>query len=357
LLNAPVVLVIDVSHMGQSVAAVVHGFQQLDPDVRLAGVILNKVASSDHEATLRYAIGEWTDVPVLGAIRRETSLLIPGRHLGLVPAAETAIEVQKIGCVIEEVVDVDEVLRVAYTAGSLPPAVKEEYAGEIAALSGKLDLPSAHIRIGLALDMAFSFYYPEMLELLADMGVEIVPFSPLQDNKLPEDVDLLYFGGGFPEVFAEQLAENTGMLADIRAAVQRGIPVYAECGGYMYLGKACIDANGKEHALVGVLPYTFRMGTERAQVGYREITTLRDTPIAPAGTHLRGHEFHWSRIVEPLLEEHAAYRVEGRDIRCEGYACETLLASYIHIPLAANPRVLERLLYLCLLYRQRYKLA
>ena len=352
LLNASVVLVVDVSHMGQSVAAVVHGFQQLDPDVRLAGVILNKVASSDHEATLRYAIAEWTGVPVLGAIRRDTSLLIPGRHLGLVPAAETAIEVQKIGSVIENAVDVDEVLRMARAAGSLPPMVEEEYVGEIAALSEKLDLPSAHIRIGLALDMAFSFYYPEMLEILAEVGVEIVPFSPLQDDKLPEDINLLYFGGGFPEVFAEQLAKNTGMLADVRAAVQCGMPVYAECGGYMYLGKTCVDIGGRGHLLVGVLPYTFRMGTERAQVGYREITMLRDTLIAPAGTRLRGHEFHWSRIVEPLLEEYAAYRVEGRDVRWEGYASEMLLASYVHIPLATNPRVLERLLCTCLLYRQ-----
>lgn len=352
LLDAPVVLVIDVSHMGQSVAAIVHGFQRLDPHVRLAGVILNKVASSDHEATLRYAIAEWIDVPVLGAIRRDTSLMIPGRHLGLVPAAETAIEVQKIGRVIEEVVDVDAVLRVAYAAGPLPPTTQEEQAGEVVALSVKLDLPLAHIRIGLALDKAFSFYYPEMLEILADLGVEIVPFSPLQDKNLPEDVDLLYFGGGFPEVFAEQLAQNTGMLTDVRSAVQRGIPVYAECGGYMYLGKTCIDADGKEHALVGVLPYTFRMGTERAQVGYREITTLRDTLIAPSGTRLRGHEFHWSRIIEPLLEEHAVYKVEGREIVGEGYASETLLASYIHISLAANPRVLERLLHTCLRYRQ-----
>jgi cobyrinic acid a,c-diamide synthase len=352
LLNAPVVLVIDVSHMGQSVAAVVHGFQHLDPDVRLAGVILNKVASRDHEATLRYALAEWTNVPVLGAIRRDASLTIPGRHLGLVPAAETAIEVQKVGRVIEEVVDVEEVLRVAHAAGQLPPPpMQEGYASELAALSVKLELTSAHIRIGLALDKAFSFYYPEMLEVLADLGVEIVPFSPLQDKKLPEDIDLLYLGGGFPEVFAEQLAENTEMLTDVRVAVQRGVPLYAECGGYMYLGKICIDANGKGHKLVGALPYTFRMGTERAQVGYREVTTLRDTLMAPAGTQLRGHEFHWSRIVEPLLEERAAYRVEGRDMICEGYASETLLASYIHIPLAANLRVLERLLRICLFYR------
>jgi cobyrinic acid a,c-diamide synthase len=352
LLNAPVVLVIDVSHMGQSVAAVVHGFQHLDPHVRLAGVILNKVASSDHEATLRYALAEWTNVSVLGAIRRDASLTIPGRHLGLIPAAETAIEVQKVGRVVEEVVDVEEVLRVAHAAGQLPPPpMQEEHASELAALSVKLELTSAHIRIGLALDKAFSFYYPEMLEILTELGVEVVPFSPLQDRKLPEDVDLLYFGGGFPEVFAAQLAENTEMLTDVRVAVQRGVPLYAECGGYMYLGKICIDTNGKGHKLVGALPYTFRMGTERAQVGYREVTMLRDTLMAPAGTQLRGHEFHWSRIVEPLLEGRVAYRVEGRDLVCEGYASETLLASYIHIPLAANLRVLERLLRICLFYQ------
>lgn len=351
LLNAPVVLVIDVSHMGQSVAAVVHGFQSLDPHVHLAGVILNKVASSDHEATLRYALAEWTDVPVLGAIRRDTSLVIPGRHLGLIPAAEAAIEVENSGHIIEEVVDVDQILRVAQAAGSLPPTVKEECGGETATLAARSELSSAHIRIGLALDVAFSFYYPEMLEMLAEIGVEIVPFSPLQDKKLPEGVDLLYFGGGFPEVFAEQLADNAGMLVDVRAAVRRGIPVYAECGGYMYLGKICIDANGRSHELVGVLPYTFRMGTQRAQVGYREITTRRDTLIAPAGTHLRGHEFHWSRIIEPLVEEHVAYRIEGRETIGEGYVSETILASYIHIPLAANPQVLERLLRNCLLSR------
>jgi cobyrinic acid a,c-diamide synthase len=354
LLNAPVMLVIDVAHMGQSVAAVVHGFQHLDPYVHLAGVILNKVASSDHEATLRHALAEWTDVPVLGAIRRDAALTIPGRHLGLVPAAETTIEVQKIGYTIEKVVDVEAVLRLAQAAGQLPPIEQEQQTGALAALSAHLGL-TAGIRVGLGLDKAFSFYYPEMLELLTDLGVEIVPFSPLQDKKLPKDVDLLYFGGGFPEVFAEQLAENIDMLADIRGTGQRGIPIYAECGGYMYLGKVCIDANGREHKLAGVLPYTFRMGTERAQVGYREITTLRDTLIAPAGTYLRGHEFHWSHIVEPLLEERAAYRVEGRSMTCEGYAGATLLASYVHIPLATNLRVLERLLHVCLLSRQAEK--
>ena len=207
-------------------------------------------------------------------------------------------------------------------------------------------------RIGLALDNAFSFYYPETLEAFERMGVEVVPFSPLTDRELPDDLDLLYFGGGFPEVFAAQLAENHLMLATVRATAQRGILIYAECGGYMYLGKQCVDAHHVSHELVGLLPYTFQMGTERAQLGYRELTTLRETIIGPAGTRLRGHEFHWSHIVEPLLEEHVPYQIEGSGKATEGYATETVLASYIHIPLAANPEVMVELIRRCVLRRR-----
>jgi len=184
------------------------------------------------------------------------------------------------------------------------------------------------------------------------MGVEVVPFSPLADRELPNDLDLLYFGGGFPEVFAAQLANNQLMLASVRSAVQQGILIYAECGGYMYLGKQCVDAHQVSYDLVGVLPYTFQMGTERAQLGYRELTTLRETIIGPARTRLRGHEFHWSHIVEPLVEEHVPYQVEGSGKAKEGYATETILASYVHIPLAANPEAMAELIRRCVLRRR-----
>jgi cobyrinic acid a,c-diamide synthase len=345
LLNAPVLLVLDASRMGQSAAAIVHGFQHIDPQITIAGVILNKVASVDHEATIRLAITEWTGIPVLGVLQRDTSLTLPSRHLGLVPIAETSVEVQELGAMLKRSVDLDGIMRLASTAGALPPISLNANNDEIT-----IPLSSSNaqcVRVGLALDNAFSFYYPETIEAFAKLGVEVVPFSPLTDKSLPDDLDLLYFGGGFPEVFAAQLAENYPMLASVRSAVQHGILIYAECGGYMYLGKQCIDANHTSHNLVGVLPYTFQMGTKRAQLGYREITILRDTIIGRAGTRLRGHEFHWSHIVEPLLEEHTPYQIEGSDKAREGYATETILASYIHIPLAANPQAMRELIQRC----------
>ncbi len=345
LLNAPVLLVLDASHMGQSAAAIVYGFQHLDSHINIAGVIVNKVASADHEATVRLAIAVWTGVPVLGVLRRDTSLALPPRHLGLIPIAETSVEVQELGAVLKRSVDLDGIVRLACAAGVLPPLPPDASKDEATVAVFSSNVPS--VRIGLALDNAFSFYYPETLESFAKMDVEVVPFSPLTDRELPNDLDLLYFGGGFPEVFAAQLADNHPMLASVLSAVQRGILVYAECGGYMYLGKQCIDADHMSHDLVGVLPYTFQMGTERAQLGYREITTLRDTIIGHAGTRLRGHEFHWSHIVESLLEEHAPYQVEESGKVREGYATETILASYIHIPLAANPQAMAELIRQC----------
>ncbi len=353
LLNAPVLLVIDVSHMGQSAAAIVAGFQHLDPQVQVAGILLNRVASPDHEATLRYAIEERTGVPVFGALRRNPSLTLPARHLGLVPAPEATVDIQALGELIAQTIDIDAIMQLAHSAGPLPPE-----ATEIAIHDHILHSPLERIqvmppvRIGVALDAAFSFYYPETLEELSHLGVEVVSFSPLNDHNPPANLDLLYFGGGFPELFAGQLAENHTMLAGVRSAVQQGVPVYAECGGYMYLGKYCIDAASNCHTMVGVLPYTFRMGTERAQLGYREIITARETIIGPAGTRLRGHEFHWSQLVDPLLQEHIAYELQDREITQEGYADTTILASYVHVPLAANPSIITSLLHNCLLYRQ-----
>jgi cobyrinic acid a,c-diamide synthase len=350
-LDAPVLLVIDVSHMGQSVAALVNGFRILDSRVHVAGVILNKIASDDHEATLRHAIAEWICIPILGAIRRDALSILPARHLGLVPVTETTIEVHELGEMITRFVDINGIISLAQSAGPLPERIADSKVQE-AEVFPFLPLVSP-VRIGLALDAAFSFYYPETLETFASIGVEISPFSPLMDSAPPDEADLLYFGGGFPEVFAGQLADNHAMLTAVRSAVHRGVMVYAECGGYMYLGKCCIDVTAVHHDLLGVLPYTFQMGTERAQLGYREIRTVRDTLLGPAGTHLRGHEFHWSRIVGPLLQEHAAYRLEGREDRLEGYADKTILASYVHVPLATNHKAMMWLIQNCLAYRNK----
>lgn len=353
LFDAPVLLVLDVSHMGQSAAALVAGFQHLDSRVRIAGVILNRVASSDHEATVRYALANRTEMPVFGAIRRDPSLTVPARHLGLVPAPEAAVEMRELGNSIARMVDIDGILRLARSADPLPVVPAELIAQDNLSLNAGQAAPP--VRVGIATDAAFSFYYPETLEEFANLGATVIPFSPLHDRNLPDNIDLLYLGGGFPELFADRLAENQTMLADVRSAAQRGVPIYAECGGYMYLGKYCIDAANKCHAMLGILPYIFRMGGERAQIGYREVITARETIIGPGGTRLRGHEFHWSHLTTSLAREHAAYELEGRENAYEGYADATILASYIHVPLAANPHVMAQLLHNCLLHREARK--
>ncbi len=350
LLAAPVVLVVDVARMGQSAAAVVAGFARLDPRVRVAGVILNRVASADHERTVRGAIAAWTDVPVLGAVPPDAALALPTRHLGLVPAPEARVEIAALGEVVARYVDVDTLLALARGAGPLPEA--EGVAPEPP--SERLPRPrDARMRLGLALDEAFSFYYPEALTALAEMGVAVVPFSPLAESDLPPDVDALYFGGGYPEVFAARLAANVSMLRATRRAAESGLPIYAECGGLMYLGETCRDAAGTEHALVGALPVRTAMGEARAQLGYRSVEMLRDTLLGRQGTRLRGHEFHWSRLLDPVPPERAAYCIEEQPERVEGFATEMLLASYVHVPLGAQPEALAWFVARCLACRAR----
>lgn len=341
LLNVPVFLVVDASKMGQSVAAVIHGYQQLDPRVRVAGVILNQVASESHENTLRYAIAAWTNVPIVGVIRRGQLPSLPERHLGLVPTSEHQLDLQQLGNVIEHTIQIDQLLISARQFTKQRPRHKETPAEQI-------ELPLLRdqrpYRLGLALDRAFSFYYPEVLEHCSARGIEVVPFSPLEDSAPPGDIDVCYLGGGFPEIFAAQLSSNEGMLAGLRSMIAGGMRVYGECGGYMYLGKACIDQEGVAHPLLGALPYEFHMGKQRAQLGYREVVTRRETLLGPANMHLRGHEFHWSYIKEPLLTEYTIYEVQGeKSYTEEGFANHAIVASYIHLPFKSFVTVLTNL--------------
>jgi cobyrinic acid a,c-diamide synthase len=343
LLDVPVFLVVDASKMGQSVAAVIHGYQHLDPRVRIAGVILNQVASENHENTLRYAIAEWTNVLVVGVIRRGEMPSLPARHLGLVPSSEHQLDLQQLGSAIERTIQIDLLLRLTHQiAGERSPRNDESGKHE------ELPLPLVHghrpYRLGLALDRAFSFYYPEVLEHFTARGIEVIPFSPLEDASPPSDLDVCYLGGGFPEVYAAQLSANGSMLAGLRSMIAGGTRIYGECGGYMYLGKACLDQEGIAHPLLGVLPYEFRMGKQRAQLGYREVVTRRETLLGPANLHLRGHEFHWSYIQEPLLTEHTIYEVQGeKGYIEEGFANQAIVASYIHLPFKSFVTVLTNL--------------
>jgi len=324
LLDAPVVLVVDASAMSGSVAALVHGFATFDPSVRIAGIVLNRVGSPAHEAMLRDALAP-LGIPVLGAVARADELAWRDRHLGLVPVVEqrdtVTASLDRLAVEMAASCDLDAIVGVARAAPRLAPR----------------DPPTAHptaaARVAVAGGPAFSFTYPDNLELLEQAGAELVAFDPRSDAALPGDVDAVYAGGGFPEVFVEELAANRPLLTDVRERVSRGLVVWAECGGLLWLSRS-LDG----HRLCGALAAAGRM-SDRLTLGYRTARTASDTPVAPAGTELRGHEFHYS-VLEPPGD---ALAMSGRNGATRaGYASPRLLASYLHLHLAADPHMAER---------------
>lgn len=322
LLGAPVVLVLDTVGMTRGVAPLLLGYQAFDPQVRVAGVILNKVGGPRHEDKLRAVIERYTDLPVLGAVARDTRLEIAERHLGLIPgneaeAAEERIEV--IAAAMASQVDLDALMAV----GAALPSAPEDRA------------PSADgrgLRIAYARDRAFGFYYQEDLDTLRDAGVELMPLDLLNAAQLPQ-VDGLILGGGFPEIFLAELEANRGLREDIRKAVEAGLPIYAECGGLMYLSRS-IRWDDRVGRMVGVIPGEVVMATRPVGRGYALLDATGASPLAePAGKSIHAHEFHHSALRGVPEDAEYAYRVargHGIDGHHDGYLYKNLLASYCH---------------------------
>ena len=333
LLRVPVILVVDASGMARSAAAMVQGYLRFDPQVHVAGVIFNKIRER-HFQLLREALHRYTDCPALGYLPPDAELAIPERHLGLIPAQEdqSLARVQaRLGEVVAHSIDLEAIMRIAHAA---PPLLPVHRPGK--SRGGR----SGTCRIGVARDRAFHFYYQENLDLLRDFGAELVAFSPLRDQRLPEGLDALYLGGGFPEVLASELAHNEPLRREIKRVVEEGLPTYAECGGLMYLAKRLVDQQGHRHAMVGVLPGTVRMTDRLQHFGYVTLIPQRDTILARAHDPIKGHEFHYSVWDCQVPEGQAAYVVvrhhEGR--RLEGFVHANLLASYIHVHFLTNSR-------------------
>ncbi|MFG2097943.1 cobyrinate a,c-diamide synthase [Streptomyces sp. NPDC048612] len=336
LLRAPVVLVVDASSQSRSVAALVHGFASWDPEVRLAGVILNKVGSDRHEELLREAMDS-SGVPVLGALRRDGRAGTPSRHLGLVPVAERRTEavesVAELAARVREGCDLAALLALARTVPELPDTPWDP-AAELAPAAGK-DAPEKPL-IAVAGGAAFTFSYAEHAELLAAAGAEVAPFDPLRDEQLPPGTRGLVIGGGFPEMYAPDLSANAPLRAAVAALAASGAPVSAECAGLLYLSRS-ID--GKP--MCGVLPAEARM-TERLTLGYREAVALRDNALAAAGTRVRGHEFHRT-VLEPGAGADPAWGLTHPERRVEGFVSGGVHASYLHVHWAAEPSLAGRL--------------
>ncbi len=342
-LGLPVILIVDASAMARSVAALVHGFHSFDHNLNLAGVIFNRVAGAGHLQYLRDALEDVPGVAVLGGLPYDDTIAIPERHLGLVTQEEhglTPDRIDQLASLAEDNLDLEQMLQVSEVSGfRFQVSGPRSSHFELETLNLK---PRKGVRFGVARDEAFCFYYPDNLELLERAGAEVVFFSPSHDTHLPPNLHGLYLGGGYPEVHAEALATNTAMQQEVKAFVEQGGVVYAECGGFMYLTSGIRDVHGTLFPMVGIYPTVARMLPRLAALGYVEIEIEKAGRLFPVG-RVRGHEFHYSELERKDFCAGAiqsAYQVRKRHgdaPRPEGYLYKRCLASYVHLHFGSNP--------------------
>ncbi|WP_193194880.1 cobyrinate a,c-diamide synthase [Nostoc sp. MG11] len=338
LLDLPVVLVIDCSRLSGSVAAIAHGYRCFDPRIKMAGVVLNRVGSDRHLSLLKDSL-EPLQLPILGVLRRQDNITIPDRHLGLVPTAE----LPQLNALIDRLADLGDT---CFDWQRLLPLLKSE---PFPPSPTPPPSPSS-VKVAVARDRAFNFYYQDNLDLLQQLGAELVFWSPLEDTQLPQGIQGMYFGGGFPEVFAQQLAENISVRDQVKRAILAGMPAIAECGGLMYLCEQIVDFEGKSWSMAGVLPTSAVMGG-RLTLGYRRAVALQDNLLVTAGTNVYGHEFHRSQLTsnphQPLFE---TYRYDCEEnMGREGWSLpRNVQASYIHLHWGESVDIPQRFLKQCL---------
>jgi cobyrinic acid a,c-diamide synthase len=340
LLKTPVLLVVNCQSTSQSIAALIHGYCTFDPEVQIIGVVLNKVGSDRHLALLQAAI-EPLCIPILGVLRREDDIALPDRHLGLVPTDE----LPQLTQVFDQLAALG--LR-CFDWGQLVPFLRVQRQARMGAIA--ISPVVQGIRIAVARDAAFSFYYADNLELLQALGAELVFWSPMGDEALPEDVQGLYFGGGFPEMFAPTLADNQEVQRSVRKAIASGMPTYAECGGLMYLCTSIRDFAGQDYPMVGMVPAQAMMG-KQLTLGYRNAVVKSVTPMLRKGDQLRGHEFHRSdlsvRSIAPLYALTRLEQPEREAAIAEGWSSRSFQASYLHLHWGATPEFPQRWLLAC----------
>jgi cobyrinic acid a,c-diamide synthase len=339
---------VDAASMARSAAAIVMGFEHFDATLTYAGVIFNNLGSRRHLEYLIEAVQGHIEMPCLGGILRNKDIAIPERHLGLVtqedhPLAEGNID--RLADLIEESIDLDSLL------DNLSELVLPGQTHRSQPIQNE-----KKVRIAVARDNAFCFYYADNFELLENQGAELVFFSPMADRNLPENIDGLYFGGGYPELFAEKLSENTALASRIKEKSVDGMPIYGECGGFMYLCKELVDLNNKRYRMTGCFPYATRMFTHLKALGYREVTLTCDTVIGNAGLTIRGHEFHYSELVNLSWQVPTVYSITDRsgiDKAPEGYLINQTLGSYNHLHFGSQPDAARCFVENCLTYRQQ----
>jgi cobyrinic acid a,c-diamide synthase len=347
-LGLPVVLVVDAKSMARSAAAVIMGFERFDPELTFAGVIFNNVGSKRHLQYLIDSVQDNIRMPCLGGVMHNQEVTIPERHLGLVTrddhslAAET---IDRLAQLIDESIDLDFLIQ------NLPETPFPDPSESLWKNNRE-----ETVQIGVARDNAFCFYYQDNLELLEKQGAKLTYFSPMVDAYLPENISGLYLGGGYPELFAQKLSDNTDLRNQIKAKSDDGMPIYAECGGFMYLCKELCDQTGDRYPMTGCFPFTAKMFSRLKALGYREVTLAIDTVIGKTGQIIRGHEFHYSELAQTASSVPTAYRVSdraGMDKVPEGYWVNQTLASYNHLHFGSQPQTAVNFVKNCQNYRQK----
>lgn len=358
-LQAPVILVIDAKGLSRSAAAMIHGYKTFDPDLKISGVILNKVGSAKHFQTLKEVIESNVQVPVIGVLFRDARIQIPERHLGLMTASENKEWKNVLNLLSglgkgdpamgQSGLDLEKIFQIASSA----PALSSNGFTSMFA-----DQNEKKCRIAYALDAAFNFYYQANLDLLHTFGAELVPFSPIGDESVPE-CDVLYFGGGFPEIYARELEENARLRDQIKNRIGAGLPIYAECGGLMYLSESIETLDGKSYSMAGAIPGKIMMTQKLQNFGYKQGTILRENILGQKDVPVRGHEFHYSQRISQQDRETIAYQLMGRDGKnqSEGFVKDSLLASYLHLHFLTNPDWAKRLVWSAKKYHAKKEVA
>lgn len=340
--ESPVILVVNCANMARSAAAIVKGYQEFLQGTNIVGVIANQVGSEGHFQIVKTAIEQECKISVLGYLKMDDDLSIPERHLGLIPSIERGdltSYFDRLGDLVLETVDVESLYGLANA-----PALKIKESQFIRKENYK-------VRIAVARDSAFNFYYQENLDMLEAFGAELVEFSPLKGEVLPDHVDGLYIGGGFPEEFAAELAEQRDVKYSIRTRIEKGLPTLAECGGFMYLTNSLETTDGKRYEMIGVIPGDVKMQTQLAALGYREIAGLEGNYLLAPNLKAKGHEFHYSTF-HPQKEGHHAYQIKGmRGLSEEGYMKGNLIAGYTHFHFGSCPEMVENWLKKCKEYQ------
>ncbi len=333
-LQIPVILVLDVRSTAESAAAVLKGFETFNPQVHIGGVILNMIGSPKHLKLASDAIKDHCQTEILGYLPRNIDFSIPSRHLGLHMGEESPITQNTIDHLADTVIDHINMAKLVETAASSPSDGSPIVARK-----------KHEVRLAVARDKAFCFYYEDNLDIFRQAGAEICFFSPLSDHKLPENIDAIYLGGGYPELYGKELSGNISLLQEIRQWGQSGGPIYAECGGFMYLTEGITDDQNTFHPLVSIFPVKAAMQKKRVSLGYREVHTTHHSFFGPEGTILRGHEFHYSIITDMDSSIERLYNVNNG--ASEGYRIKNVLGGYMHLHFGYNRKAAEHFIAFC----------